>query len=652
MTFSEFKVPASQPESISKQGVNAPRVGSDRTDSQAISTRAWRFSKFEFQIVAWLIVLGLWASFPSQLLSAPQEQAPATTATPEQNLATSQQQIAEQVARLEALLLRSSDIESLDNPTRAALLQQAVALSKQAQLAETLIKASQNLSANQLSEAIESQKISRDTLKRLLELLQSENREQRVREQRDQVRRWIEETDRLLRMQSSLRGRTEGGLEADQASEDQSKLSDKASKIADDLGESLGDDAPEDGKSESQNNPAQANEKSDQGSDREQQGKSSESDPNKPDKPTDPSPDSKQSQGEPPQDGSSESRPSPGQPQQNQPSQNQGQPQEKSSEGQPSQGQQSEDQQSEGQQSEGQQSSDQQSSGQPSGQPQPQSPTERAQQRIEQAQQNMQEAMKDLENAQREGAIEKQRQAEQNLKEAIEQLEEILNQLRQEEIKRSLETLESRLRRMLDQQNKVLEETTRLHEIGGDQPDRQVLARAAALSIDQHKVGTEGERALLLLKEEGSSAAFPEALMQVNRDIASSAKRLESGDLSKITLVIQNDIVQALEEMVDAISKVRKENEDKKQQQAQQPGGAPMEPGLQPLINKLAELRLIRTLQIRVNRRTQTLSTMLDDPNDPIGQARQGDLLGQLKELSKRQESIEQVTRNVSQQGP
>lgn len=593
-----------------------------------------------FQIVGLLISL-IYLSISSSLaLAAPQESDPPAQPASEQNLATVQQQLSEQVTRLESLLLRSSDIEALDNPTRAALLQQAVGLSKQAQLAETLLKASQNLSANQLSEAIESQKLSRDTLKRLLELLQSENREQRVREQRDQVRRWIEETDRLLRMQSSLRGRTEGGLDAKQASEDQSKLSDKAQSIAGDLGELLDENAPAESKSESPNDPAsESNEdQNNEGEPSKSSGESSDSQPAQEQSSQGNSPENQPSSNPSQQDQSSQGQPSGEQ-------QSEGQ----QSDAQQSQNQQSQNQQSQGQQSDGQQSSDGSASEQPTSQ-QPQSPMERAQQRIEQAQQNMQEAMENLEQAKREGAIEKQREAEQNLKEAIEQLEEILNQLREEEIKRSLETLESRLKRMLEMQSKVLEETTRLHEIGGDKPDRQVLSRASQVAKDQQKVGTEGERALLLLKEEGSSAAFPEALEQVNRDIASSANRLESGDLSKITLVIQTDIVQSLEEMVEAIAKVRKENEEKKQKQQQQ-GGSPMDPGMQPLINQLAELRLIRTLQLRINKRTDTLSTMLDDPNDPVGQARENDLLGELKELGKRQENIEQVTRNIAQ-GP
>jgi hypothetical protein len=593
--------------------------------------------------------------------------------TTEVNLAANQQQLADQLVKLESLLLRSADLESVDNPTRAALLQQAVAVSKQSQLVDTLLKAAKNLSASQLSEAVENQKISRDTLKRLLELLQSENREQRVREQRDQVRRWIEETDRLLRMQSSLRGRTEGGQALDQAAEDQGRLSQKAQQISGDLKQLNQSDSS---KGQSDNDSKKADSGSgDSESSKPQPPKDSGSEKSgdanrKQGQESQQADDSGQLNGDPAQSEDSGSEPSPNQPsrssqtpneqsqgqqsqgQQSQGQQSQGQQsQGEQSQGQQSQGEQSQGQQSQGQQSQGQQSQGQQSQGQQSGgnspDSEPKSATERAQQQIQQAQQNMQQAQQALEDAQREGAVEKQREAERNLKEAIEQLEQILNQLREEEIQRSLETLETRLRRMLDMQNKVLEETNRLHEIAGDQPDRSVLVRATALARDQAKVGAEGERALLLLQEEGSSAAFPEALSQVNRDIASATSRLETGDVGAITVVIQADIVQALEEMVEAVDRVRKENDQKKRQQGS-PSGSPMPPGMQPLIDQLAELRLIRTLQLRVNKRTDTLSQMLSDPSDTVGQAKESDLVEQLKELGKRQESIEQVTRNIA----
>ncbi len=625
-----------------------------------------------------------------------QEPAPAKTEDP---LAKSQKQLAEQLEKLETLLLRSADIESVDNPTRAALLQQAAQLSKQTQLSSLLDKASQNLNSNQYSEAIEQQKASREALKRVLELLQSENREKRVREQRDQVRRWIEDADRLLRMQSSLRGRTEGGQDTQKAAEDQAKLTDKAQQISQDLqGENGTDkdksqagkgkkpenaDSKDDPKSQSKKTDGQtgenksedkesgdkkseqsksSGEKSDEGKSgdkKSEDGKSEDSKSSEMKSKDDPksgkgSEDksegksgdkAKASDKNSAEKGDGSDSKSDQKTEQNQ--QQQGQPQK----GQPQQGKPQQGKQQQGQQGQPQEEqSEQQPPESQQQQQQPKSPAERAQEQIQEAQKRMKEAEKDLKDAKREGAVEKQREAEENLKQAIQQLEEILKQLREEEVKRSLETLSTRLRRMLDMQTKIYDESKRLHEIAGEQPDRQILARASLLARDQQKVAAEGERALLLLKEEGSSAAFPEALVQVNRDSATIANRLDSGDVGKVTLVIQADIVQALEEMVEALAKIKKENEEKKQQrqQQQQQGGGQQDQSQQPLINKLAELRLIRTLQVRVNKRTTTLSQMLDNPTDPVGQAKAKDLMEQLQDLGKRQDNIESVTRKVA----
>ena len=150
-------------------------------------------------------------------------------------LAQTQRDIAQRFKNLEDLLLRSAELEALENPSRSALLQQAAQLAKQVQLGENLLRAAENMDKNQLSEAIERQRQSKANLEKLLTLLQSENRQERVRAQREKVRGWIEETNRLLRMQGSLRGRTEGGQDASKAAEDQERLEKKADGIAGEL---------------------------------------------------------------------------------------------------------------------------------------------------------------------------------------------------------------------------------------------------------------------------------------------------------------------------------------------------------------------------------------------------------------------------------
>ena len=135
-------------------------------------------------------------------------------------------------------------------------------------------------------------------------------------------------------------------------------------------------------------------------------------------------------------------------------------------------------------------------------------------------------------------------------------------------------------------------------------------------------------------------------MQQVNTDIGNVAERLAKADIGKLTTTIEQEIISSLEEMVAALVQVQKEQKDKKQQE--QPGQPPQgEPGEQPLVDKLAELRLVRTLQVRINNRTNTLSQMLDDPADVVGQVTAAEVLGEVKSLAKRQASIQQVARDI-----
>ncbi|MCA9125795.1 MAG: hypothetical protein KDB22_01875 [Planctomycetales bacterium] len=518
------------------------------------------------------------------------------------SLGAQQKSVAERFTTLEELLLRSAEIVESENPTRAALLKQAVQLSKQAKLAGALVEAAQNLDNGQYVEAIEQQKISRDNLQRILDLLQSENREQRIREQRDQVRRWIEETDRLLRMQSSLRGRTEGGQEFKPAAENQLQLEDKAKDIQSDLngGEEVKDDAD--------SNSQPASETKEQQDSSEQNEDSSKS----PDSPASDAPASGEADADPAAtDQSSENdQRSPGAP---------GDP-------------------SPGSPSPGDVSQPVDSSPQPQ---QPQSPSDRAQQKIAEARQRMEEARQALEAAERDQAVAKQRQAEESLRDAVAELQQILRQLREEEIERSLASLEVRLRRMLDAQAKVLNETQRLAEIGGDNDERQVQMLSNKLSLEERKILADGERAFLLLREEGSSSAFPEAMQQVNSDIENVAERLAKGDVGELTLIFEEEIVVALEEMVQSLVQVQKENADKKSQQQNNDGQGQQQQGDQPLVDKLAELRLVRTLQTRINKRTATLSKILETGSQPET------ILPDLLELASRQQKLVGVAQTL-----
>jgi hypothetical protein len=73
----------------------------------------------------------------------------------------------------------------------------------------------------------------------------------------------------------------------------------------------------------------------------------------------------------------------------------------------------------------------------------------------------------------------------------------------------------------------------------------------------------------------------------------------------------------------------------------QAPAGEPTEP---PLIHKLAELKMIRSLQVRIYKRTQRYGEMIEGE-----QADSADLLEALESLAERQQRVYQATADLEQ---
>ena len=87
--------------------------------------------------------------------------------------------------------------------------------------------------------------------------------------------------------------------------------------------------------------------------------------------------------------------------------------------------------------------------------------------------------------------------------------------------------------------------------------------------------------------------------------------------------------------------------EHTRQQQARQKGaagGRPAEPGEQPLVDKLSELKMIRSLQMRVNTRTKRFSQLLTEGTE---QADEPELLDAVRRLSDRQRKIERAAHGI-----
>ncbi len=151
----------------------------------------------------------------------------------------------------------------------------------------------------------------------------------------------------------------------------------------------------------------------------------------------------------------------------------------------------------------------------------------------------------------------------------------------------------------------------------------------------------EADRAMLLLREEGSSVAFPEVVSQIRSDTARVADLLGQTKIDAITQGIQQDILAALEEMIGALQKAQRDLEKQRQQQQQ---GQPPPSGQQeqPLVEAIAELKLIRTMEVRIKSTTDRYSALLES-----GDSNAEEMLPLLQDLSERQNRIYRITRDL-----
>jgi hypothetical protein len=269
-----------------------------------------------------------------------------------------------------------------------------------------------------------------------------------------------------------------------------------------------------------------------------------------------------------------------------------------------------------------------------------QEPPSAARQRLEMARQRMKEAEAKLKQAERKGAGEKQEQAIRELEQAKTQLEEILRQLREEEIQRALVMLEARFRRMLAMQQEVYEGTMRLDKVPQAERTHNHEIESSRLSGKESQILVDVDNAAMLLRDDGTAAAMAEAVQQIREDVQQVVPRLAQSKVGKLTQDLEKDVITALQEMIETLKKAQKDQEKKnKNQPRPQPGGPPQEP---PLVEMLAELKMIRTLQMRVNTRTAQYAKLIEGE-----QAQEGELVKALKSLAEREQRIQTITRNL-----
>ncbi|QDS93363.1 hypothetical protein FF011L_21260 [Roseimaritima multifibrata] len=604
----------------------------------------------------------LWTAVPSPAAAQPAKTGEALQNVP---LPDRQTQVSERYQRLEELLLRLAEVEVTENPERAALLRRAAKQSRDTFILERMNSASDALRSQKFQQAITDQQAANEQMAALLKLLLTEDRPQRIRDEKERISNWIKDLKRQERRQRGTRARTENGAELKSVESEQSDIAKAAEALQKEMAEQnkeldpAAEEALEEGAEEATEKMSEAEKKAKQkeaeelaemvkkaeaAAEKAEQAKSEAEAKQDQDK--------QESQASEGDQNASEKQSSDQKAAEQKAAAQKAAEKKAKAEADAKQAAAESDKaakelqdakQAQQSQSQSQKPQEGEQPESPKTESKPQSPQQSAQKQLEKALERMKEAEKALEEAKREQATEKQRQAEEEIRQAIDQLEKILRQLREEEMQRELARLESRLRKMAQMQSAVLEKNRELAAIPLADRDRQTDLKAGNLANEEKQIVMEADRAMLLLREEGSSVAFPEVVQQIRGDMQTVVDRLAQSKIDVVTQGIQEDVLAALEEMIGALQKAQKDLEEKKKQEQQGEQPQQGQQGEQPLVESLAELKLIRTMQTRVKGTTERYDAMLQTDNG----APTAEIRTLLQGLAERQNRLYSITRDL-----
>ena len=277
--------------------------------------------------------------------------------------------------------------------------------------------------------------------------------------------------------------------------------------------------------------------------------------------------------------------------------------------------------------------------------------------KIEDAGKSADEAKDKIEQKKADDASAKQDDTIKKLEEAKKKLEELLRQIREEEVERLLAALQQRCEDMLRLQIQVYDGTVDVHARIKGKMTREQIQKANDLGVIENDIIKMVKDATRLIEAEGSAIAFAEGFRIVQEDMVKVSNRLNKrNDVGIITQNTERYIINNLKMMIDAFKKARKENKNKKPKKPGKPGqsGKPPE---QDLIDLLAELKLLRSMQVQVNEQTKDYHKFypgLEQAPDPssIKDAKEREQMeaiqAELKGLAERQQRLEKTTKDIA----
>jgi hypothetical protein len=568
------------------------------------------------------------------------------------------------VTNLLALAQKLEKSERIEDKDKAKSLRKAIDLAdkegvdnKFTTLLRTLT-ASNDIKVSEITSAKSQNDDLIKVLREILAILQSDDELARIKAEKEFLEKLLAELNSLIRQTNINQSRTDSGRgDPKQLAKDQAKLANKVGELADKMG------APKTGGSPKSSEPkGGAKGQPKEGDDPQGEHKDDTKDPkvaerengDKSDPMKSDGAEGKGSKSGPPTDGAKGSKGSPsdgaakpepkkepGDKTANTPAEKRNKEDNKGTDkGIPPKGDQSASSKSQGSPSDGSASGTPKPSGSPSGNapPKPNQPKAPGAESVRKAVPDEENAASALDENKRPKASDDLSEADKKLKEAREELEKRLKQLREQELERILANLEARVNKMLAWQIEVKSATEAIFGQIQKHPEKKAqpidFQNSQKQEDKEAEIIHEADKAIQLLQNEGSAVAFPAVFEEVRKDMFRVKERLHDANVGEDTQGIEQDIIDALTHMRDALKKAQ-------QELGKQPPGPPgspnNDPQLQKLLDEIAELKMIRELQKQVNARTKRYG----DRTPMAEQTDEPQIKKELKDLGERQEKIE-----------
>jgi hypothetical protein len=242
------------------------------------------------------------------------------------------------------------------------------------------------------------------------------------------------------------------------------------------------------------------------------------------------------------------------------------------------------------------------------------------------------------------GANVEQKKAEEQLNEAKKEVEKRLAELGEKPEDEALERLENIFSEMLARQQPATIETAQFHQerkAAGGELRRAERITIRRLSQEETELASLAQKALALIEEDGTTVSFPVVVSDMHESLLQISNRIDKQETGEATQTMQQEVEKTLEELIEALKIARKAGG----------GGGECKGGncKPPLMPNTAELKLLRQLQLRINRRT--VEFQKTRPQGDLDEARKTEI----KRVAGLQKSVSVMVREIlsrTQEGP